>query len=441
MTNFYEDYAFSPEDFKHVSFILNETMGKLMEYILPLNDLRVSKHLEDFRIIPVQYFDISSALYDVGTIFDSEELRAWESSNKENKINMLHNKGKYIRFVADRGFPDESGDIPEKYDVINFKLYDPSGNRLVHNTDYVYKNNCLYLLDYANWDIRNGKHFKMIDVAVDFNTTEDMLGKNLELKHRPTKMSKSEFNEIMRVLTISMLKGGTMGGVTDGLSELNNGSSDGVKIIDKLENTDDVMNKWSKLPDKNDYSPFDFAIYYPAYFSEYKVELLKTYLDKVKHAYTKYTELAYDSHEEDYNGLLADDWWDSILRPFIDTKGFAAIEGDDKILYRVIADHYYTKDDNGNIILEAHIEGPLTPSNVVSSGEENVPVTEEATFNLSGSGEDFEDRFTQFFGTVLDSYKVISTVSGQEAEDAKFAIKQAMTNEWYSRTGINMMLY
>ena len=440
MTNFYEDFAFSPEDFEQVSSILNNTAGKLMEYILPLNDLRVSRHLEDFRIVPVQYFDISSALYNIGTIFDSEELKVWDSCNKSEKVDMLHNKGKYIRFVADRGFPAESGDIPEQYDIINFKLYDPDGNRLVHNTDYIYKNNCLYLLDYATWDIRNGKHFKMIDAAIDFDTTKDMLGQNLELTHRPTKMSKSEFNEIMRALTMSMIKGGTMNGVANGLSELNNGSSDGIKIIDKLQNNEEISDKWARLPGESDYSPFDFVIYYPASFSEYKVELLKTYLNKVKHSYTKYTELAYDSHEEKY-GEVTFEWWDSLLRPFIDTKGYAAIENKDELLYHVIADQYYVKDEFGNIILEAHLKEPVDPTDVLSAGENNIPVTVESARVGSDCDSDFEDRFTHFLGSTFEPYKTLSDISDQETEDTKFAIGHALTNDWYSRVSVNMMLY
>lgn len=439
MTNFYEDYSFSPEDFEIISNLLGETMQNLMDYITPLNDLRINRQLEDFRIIPVQYLDISSALYDVGGIFNSEELKAWETADKNSKVDMLNSKGKYIRLVADRGFPSESGDMPEQYDIINFRLYDPNGVRLVHNTDYIYKNNCIYLLDYASWDIRNGQYFKLEDIAIDFNTTTDMLGKNLELKHRPTKMSKSEFNEIMRILTIAMLKGGTVAGAMDGLTELNNGSSDGIKIVDKLRDTYSVKSKWKKLPGPNDYSPFDFVIYYPAYFSEYKVELLKCYFDKVKHAYTKYTELAYDYHEEIYNGLLADDWWDSILRPFIDTKGYAAVEGADKILYHVVADTYYMRDENDNIILEAHLETDLDPIPVMSIGENNIPVTKE-TVQKAILESYFEDRFQQLLESVPDSYKDISSISNQEAESSRFAINQALTNDWYSRTGYNMIL-
>ena len=83
----------------------------------------------------------------------------------------------------------------------------------------------------------------------------------------------------------------------------------------------------------------------------------------------------------------------------------------------------------------------MDPIDVLSIGENNIPVTVESARVDTDCDSDFEDRFTHFLGSTLESYKTLSDISDQETEDTKLAIGHALTNDWYSRVSVNMMLH
>lgn len=447
LTNFYEDYTFNPSDFDEVYGMLSATAEKINEYLVQLNDLRISGELEDFRIMPVQYINITPALYDTGAIFDSEELRIWNNpdTSLSIKTNMLYSKGKYIRLVANRGF---ANDESEDHKIIDFKLYDPLGKRMVHNVDYVYKNNILYILDYFDWDTRNGVFFKMTDVAIDLNTVNDMLGENLKLSYDQEKISKAEFNKIVRKLTLSAIKGSVVSAMTDSIAELDDSNSGAVRVVDKATTDQNLAGMWRDIfTDKDNeagaeirsgtLSPFDFLIYYPIYFSEYKVKLLKEYLDKVRHAYTNYSEFAYEpAHLEEYmsSTKISFNWFDTDLKPYLEGGGFVISDGIDEIAFICAGEVYYYDRKNGEIIdltrCDDDTERKILDNNGIWVKLESFDkiFEEESGDSVSSAQEQaLEETFTT------------PALEGNVQND--LFIHYALLGYELSRTGYNMILY
>lgn len=448
LTNFYKDYVFNPDDFDEIQDMLNATVEKINQYLVQLNDLRIGGELEDFRIMPVQYVNIMPALYDTGVIFDSEELRVWNNpeTTLSAKTEMLYSKGKYIRFTADRGFLN---DAAADNKIIDFKLYDPNGRRLVYNVDYVFKNNLLYLFDYSSWDPRNGVHFKLTDIAIDFNTVDDMLGKNLCLSYDQEKISKSEFNKIVRKLTLSATKGSEVAAIKNSILELGDSEDDTVRVVDKATADPELAALWRDIFANKDaeagleihsgtLSPFDFLIYYPVYFSDYKVKLLKEYLDKVKHAYTNYSEFAYEpTYTEEYLKNIAYDWFDIDLRPYLENKGLVISDGEDEILYTCQGEIYYYNKEAGEVIDLIRIEY-----------DENGKAIANKIFDNNGVWVKEEDFVKEFECTEEDNYASVKPEddiyekgASVSSDKDDYFVHYALLNYRFSRTNYNMILY
>lgn len=447
LTNFYKDYVFNPDDFDEIKNMLSATTEKINEYLLQLNDLRIGGELEDFRIMPVQYINITPALYDTGAVFDSEELRVWNngSTSLSEKLDMLYSKGKYIRLVADRGF---ANDAAEEHKVIDFKLYDPLGRRMVHNIDYVYKNNILYILDYSDWDTRNGVFFKMTDVAIDLNTVDDVLGKNLKLSYDQSKISKSEFNKIVRKLTVSAVKGSLVSAIKESVAQLDDSGSDSVLVVDKMTTDKELGTLWQNIFANRDseagleirsgsLSPFDFLIYYPIYFGDYKVKLLKEYLDKVKHAYTSYAEFAYEpTHLENYDiSKILYEWVDDDLKPDVEDDTFSFLDEEDEIFYICSAELYYYDRAAGEPIDLLKAEDGKGPFEVLDSSGVWIR-TEELSKEIQ---EDDSDYYIEA--------QEKSTLENRTADDIdsnseeSLYVHYALIGYELSHTGYNMILY
>lgn len=449
LTNFYKDYVFNPDDFDEIQDMLNATVEKINRYLVQLNDLRINGELEDFRIMPVQYIDITPALYDAGAIFDSEELREWNKPNKSllSKTEMLYSKGKYIRFTADRG---NANDKASDNKIVDFKLYDPNGRRLVYNIDYIFKNNLLYLLDYSSWDAKNGVYFKLTDIAIDFNTVDDMLGKNLNLSYDQEKISKSEFNKIVRKLTLAAIKGSEVSAIKNSILELDDSGEDVVKVVDKTTTDPKLAALWHDIFANEEseagleirsetLSPFDFLIYYPIYFSDYKVKLLKEYLNKVKHAYTNYSEFAYEpTYQERYDAKILFDWFDIDARPYLENKGLIIIDGKDEVLYTCQGEIYYYNKEDGEVIDLTKIVYDENGKEIVNQVlDENGDWIKLEVSNIQPKHTEEVNRAFVKPGDDEQYEKEINTSSDKE----DYFIHYALLNYRFSRTNYNMILY
>ena len=307
--NFYEDYAFKPEDFEVLDGMYRGVVKTICNYIAPLQDNRIARFIEDYRFIPTQYINIKDGLYEPYNIFTSEELIVWNnpSTSIKEKAEMLRNRGKFITLTTERNLlqgiassgTEEDGDTTGINDgkVIDFQLTDPEkGNILLSaGVDYYYADNQLFLFgDYAATD-RN-PILKMTDVAIDFNTVNDILGKNLELSYRQDLISKVEFNDFVRILTLSALKGFKINGAMDGISELAS-VSEYVTIFDKFTNDPEKAEMWNET--EFGLGPFDFVIMYPLILDAYRISLIGEYIDKIRHVFTNYQVLGYDFYEDE----------------------------------------------------------------------------------------------------------------------------------------------
>ena len=94
INNFYEDYAFNPEDFENLVDMYRGVIKNISDYISPLQDNRIARYIEDFRIIPTQYIDTKEGTYDPEVIFTSDELKVWNDIHTSTfeKVELLRNR-------------------------------------------------------------------------------------------------------------------------------------------------------------------------------------------------------------------------------------------------------------------------------------------------------------------------------------------------------------
>lgn len=307
LSNFYDDYAFNIDEFKKMVDIYGNTVANLLTYLYPLQDNRIIKRIEDFRHVPIQYIDISSALYDITTILSEDELRSFYDKELPEKIEILRQNGKYIQLIADRQLvPTEQfeGDAPIKVldesgnKIVNFRLIDTQKNyELVAGIDYYYQNNQLFMLgDYADINLQNTM-LKMADIAIDFDTVRDLLQSNLELPYHEDEMSKIEFNDFVKTLTLAAIKGFKLDEVNYNLNLLDL-ANNGIEVFDKTTPDAKKAEMWNSQ--KYGLGPFDYVIYYPVDFDAYKVSLISKYLSKTQHKYTHYHAMPFDRSLEAY---------------------------------------------------------------------------------------------------------------------------------------------
>lgn len=307
--NFYEDYAFKPEDFEVLEGMYKGVVKALCDYIRPLQDNRIARYIEDYRFIPIQYIDISDGLYDIYNIFASEEVKVWNDKelSMKDRVEMLRNRGKYIELTANRNLlqdydssEDEgTGDLTgiNKGDIVDFILKDPQNDNavLTPGVDYYYSNNQLFLFDdYA--DPNRTPVLKMEEVAIDFNTVDDMLGKNLNLTYRQDLIPKIEFNDFVRILTLCSVKGFKINSAMNGISEIAS-ISEYVTVFDRFTNDPEKAEMWNET--EFGLGPFDFVIMFPLILDTYRVSLIGEYIDKIRHSHTNFQVLGYDFYEDE----------------------------------------------------------------------------------------------------------------------------------------------
>jgi hypothetical protein len=183
--------------------------------------------------------------------------------------------GYYILLMAKR---DEKLD-PVNAIVVDLKLFDNTNKELVRNTDFALKNNRLYLLgDCAKRTL--GKIFTMKDIYVDFNTSEDLLGRNVGLPY-DNKLTKNEYREVAQMLIYAALGGPTIHNIKNAISTVS--GMEGVQVFDKYTKDSIRSQYWSA--DRNDrLHEFDFLISLPGMYTDNpeKLQIFINYLKKIK---------------------------------------------------------------------------------------------------------------------------------------------------------------
>lgn len=361
INNFYEDYAFNPEDFENLVNMYRGVIKNISDYISPLQDNRIARYIEDFRIIPTQYIDTKEGTYDPEVIFTSDELKVWNDIHTSTfeKVELLRNRLKFITLTANRQLlqREQSDKYTEEFstsvakinngEIVDFILKDPfDGDRtLSAGLDYYYSNNQLFMLgDYAD-PSRENTILKMTDIAVNFETVDDILGKNLNLPFKNEFISKIEFNDFVRILTLSAIKGFKLNSVLDGVNELPL-IGDLVQVFDKFTDDPEKAELWDNV--SNGLGMFDFVIMYPLTLDTYRISLIHEYLDAVRHVFTNSQVIGYDFYEDEiYN---VDNNFDELREDVIykDWSGEADLENSKFESERFIASHIkdeYIKED------------------------------------------------------------------------------------------------
>ena len=320
LNNFYEDYAFNPDDFELVEGMYRKVVQAIIDYIYPLQDNRIARHIEDYRIVPIQYIDISEASYTLSSLLTSEQLKSWDSMEMEEKVQILKESGRYIQLTADRKLfnSDPVNDIIEEpidesaNQIIDFELWetDEKGYQLVSGIDYYYRDNQLFFFGkFASPNLERTM-LKMTNIAIDFNTVDDILGENLNLTYLPEKTPKIEFNDFVRVLTLAASRGFVLKDVESGINELPSIQSD-IEIFDKNVSDPEKAAMWEN--GELELGPFDFVVYFPAELDYYRVSLICEFLDKTRYLSSHYHSISYDNQIEEYSlNVTGDDLWDDI---------------------------------------------------------------------------------------------------------------------------------
>lgn len=405
LSNFYDDYAFTPEDFDVLEGMYKGIVKNICDYMTPLQDNRIARYIEDYRFIPLQYLNTSEGAYDIYNIFTSEEIKVWNDKNMSmrDRVEMLRNRGRYISVVAERNLllsmqGDETlGGIEEDVSayaevnngkIINFTLKDPDKNDFILSpgVDYYYADNQLFLFgEYA--DTNRTTPLKMTDIAIDFNTVDDILGKNLELSFRQDLMPKVEFNDFVRVLTLSALKGFKINGAMGGVGELPS-ISEYVTIFDRFTDDPDKAEMWNET--EFGLGPFDFVIMFPLILDSYRVSLIGEYIDKIRHVFTNYQILGYDFYDDeqyvvnnDFDDLTEDiiyrDWEsDSDTKKYDIDERLLQIHGKDVMTSDEVTDEIndeYDRDYNDSLI-ESPILWP-TSNQLYTGGDRAIEINHE----------------------------------------------------------------
>lgn len=404
LNNFYDDYAFTPEDFDVLDGMYKGIVKNICDYMTPLQDNRIARYIEDYRFIPMQYLDISEGTYDIYNIFTSEEIKVWNDKNisMSERVEMLRNCGKYISIVAERNLflstgNETLGGVEEDLSayeevnngkIINFTLKDPDNNDIILSpgVDYYYSNNQLFLFgDYA--DVNRTAPLKMIDIAIDFDTVSDILSKNLELGFRQDAISKVEFNDFIRVLTLSALKGFKVNGAMGGISELPS-ISEYVTIFDRFTDDPDKAEMWNETD--SGLGPFDFVIMFPLILDKYRVSLIGEYIDKVRHVFTNYQILGYDFYDDEKYAISSnfDDLYEDVIyrdwESDSDTKKYDVDEYAIQIHAKENAsdeledsdNDEYSRRYNDDTLIETPIMWP-TPNQLYTEGDRVVSINRE----------------------------------------------------------------
>lgn len=320
LNNFYEDYAFNPDDFELVEGMYRKVVQPIIDYIYPLQDNRIARYIEDYRIVPIQYIDISEASYTLSSLLTSEQLKSWDSMEMEEKVQILKENGRYIQLTADRQLfnSDPVNDIIEEpidesaNQIIDFELWetDEKGYQLVSGIDYYCRDNQLFFFDkFASPNLER-TILKMTSIAIDFNTVDDILGENLNLTYLPEEIPKIEFNDFVRVLTLAALRGFVLKDVESGINELPSIQND-IEIFDKNVSDPEKAAMWKN--GELELGPFDFVVYFPAELDYYRVSLICEFLDKIRYLSSHYHSISYDNQIEEYSlNVTGDELWDDI---------------------------------------------------------------------------------------------------------------------------------
>lgn len=283
--NFYDEYIYNPEQKKLLLKTYSELFEILRDYVEQIdNNLKLNTVLA-YKKIAFQGIDISKIIFNSEINFGIKKAD-WDEMLLDEKINVLDSYGYYITLTSKITVNDQKISL-DKFDVINFELYDTRKKVLIPNVDYAFRDNKIYLLKEIDiQDIKRSKKIIMRNAFIDYSVTNNTLGLFLDMPYNRT-VTSIDYNELFKSFMNTAVNGPYMDYIHDFLSL--NRSIKGLQIIDKY-NSETAMNGiyadyWS---DNNyvfgSFSPFDFLIIVPNDLSNQaeKRNYIRNFFNKIK---------------------------------------------------------------------------------------------------------------------------------------------------------------
>jgi hypothetical protein len=335
LSNFYKNYSFKYNDFMALFQVYTDIIASINTYAEQVKNNTAIPEIETYRIFPFQRLPITDATYNIAEVLENirvikkynldsmtlvERMDAWNNDTftLDQKVDMLDINNSFVLLTAKRGFVNE-----KDYAVIDFNLFSTEGEELFRNVDYALKANKLYLFgDIAT--VSPEKYAVLTDIAIDFNTPEDLMGKSLDLSYSNA-ISKNEYNEILKMLMGASLGGPTVANLKSAVQAIS--GADQGDLYDKYVRDPKKRKRWEKTY----YTDFDFVVTFPETYAANmeKLNIIIDYLKLVKPAYTKFFVILQSLYSDLYNILVyANDSYnmDYILEHTEDDAGLTVLD-------------------------------------------------------------------------------------------------------------------
>jgi hypothetical protein len=233
--------------------------------------------------------------YVLGDMSLADRVNMWNTDQftMAQKVDMLDMAGCYILLEAKRGFTNE-----KDYSIIDFNMFDSSGKELFRNFDYELSTNKVYLFGEIATPSTE-KHLIITDIAIDFNTPADLMGKSIHVPYNDA-VTKNEYNEILKMLMGASLGGPTVSNLKSAIKAIS--GFDQGDLYDKFTRDALKQKRWKK----HNYTDFDFVVVFPEEYASNmeKLQMIIDYLKLVKPAYTKFFVILQSLYSDLYNIII-----------------------------------------------------------------------------------------------------------------------------------------
>lgn len=305
MNNFFDEYLYKKEEYEVLQKAYSGAFEVVRAHVEDIARNTVISKTSTFKRIRFQMIDVSSAMYTMSALLNNtsvlaimglaqstpydQKLSTWNNLLPSEKMDILDVTGYSVLLSSFSSMRNGDEYSPAKFNIVDFKLSDINNNHYIRNVDYAFKDNKLFILkEFSVSDSSVKKTLIMKDIVIDTNTTEDILGTQLNIPYND-QFTKTEYNETMRSFIQAAAGGATLKNLNFALARYK--TLQGVRVYDKYSAPPSKKSFWGFDGHIGELTAFDFLVALPltfAYNSD-KLDYISKFFNQIKPAYTNFT--------------------------------------------------------------------------------------------------------------------------------------------------------
>ncbi|MDF2841754.1 MAG: hypothetical protein K0R00_180 [Herbinix sp.] len=300
LSNFYQEFSYGSDKFEFLMDFYEGLFEIMYQNADQIIDNMTVPSVGVYHYIPMQIIPVAEAVYDVSSLLIEkavvdtyglanmtllDRINHWNNVMPiTDKVDILDSKKKYIYLTTIReGNPDQ-----RNYEIVDFILQTISGESLIKNVDYAYKDNKIYLVKNLASYYKEGSKLIAKDIAIDYKAPEKIIGNRVFTPYVDT-ITKNEYRDIVQTLLYIGLGGPTLKNLNETLNTLVGFGQ--FKVIDYPSARGHYKTFWDEtIRGDKALSRFDFLIMAPPDITNDTnvLDMVTNYLKMIKLAYTDF---------------------------------------------------------------------------------------------------------------------------------------------------------